>query len=313
MARRRLGTLGASQIRRSPFSKARHSDEWRVLAGFWREKGGAGRVHSACSACTAGTMFRRERFRALSRGVRALGGSPHYSDATSPPVPSSAPKHGGSGRHPRTRRLVAARRASGGACRTVLLRSALRPALCAPSADRPANRKRRASHPLLPPRFCPKVRVGCADNDRARDARARPNDGSPRFYVFPPMTNPQVPRLSRQEAAAVQSLTAPLVDLTRSPPVGNGRNLARTGPLERCDSTIPGRGRAGPRSWPTKQRTLRFAANVSPSFTSRRIRAGGSIAGFSRESPPRRIPGTRRCASAQRLFFGPSLSSPGSR
>jgi hypothetical protein len=36
---------------------ARHSHEWRVLAGFWREKAGAGRVPSFKSGCAAAKML----------------------------------------------------------------------------------------------------------------------------------------------------------------------------------------------------------------------------------------------------------------
>jgi hypothetical protein len=37
--------------------QAPHSREWRVLAGFWREKAGAGRVPSFISGCAAAKML----------------------------------------------------------------------------------------------------------------------------------------------------------------------------------------------------------------------------------------------------------------
>jgi hypothetical protein len=37
--------------------EARHSREWCVLAGFWREKAGAGRVPSFISGCAVAKML----------------------------------------------------------------------------------------------------------------------------------------------------------------------------------------------------------------------------------------------------------------
>jgi hypothetical protein len=50
--------------------EARPSNEWRVLAGFWLEKAGAGRVPFRISAVHRRDDVRRGRLRALSRSVR---------------------------------------------------------------------------------------------------------------------------------------------------------------------------------------------------------------------------------------------------
>jgi hypothetical protein len=55
--------------------QARHSREWRVLAGFWREKAGAGRVPSFISACATANA-RRGIFRALSPWREGALGAP---------------------------------------------------------------------------------------------------------------------------------------------------------------------------------------------------------------------------------------------
>ena len=54
---------------------ARHAREWRVLAGFWREKASAGRVPSLISACAAADA-RRGIFAHYPCGVRACAGRP---------------------------------------------------------------------------------------------------------------------------------------------------------------------------------------------------------------------------------------------
>ena len=85
------GSGRASGLARN--ATARHSHEWRVLAGFWREKAGAGRVPSFKSGCAAARMlegvFSRIIRVALGAYVSALmtlaffnrkllGNSPHH-------------------------------------------------------------------------------------------------------------------------------------------------------------------------------------------------------------------------------------------
>jgi hypothetical protein len=80
------------------FKPVRVQVGWRVLAGFWREKAGAGRVPSFISACAAANA-RKGYFRALIPWREgALGAYPHNSDAPSPPVPFFlAPPEGAGG------------------------------------------------------------------------------------------------------------------------------------------------------------------------------------------------------------------------
>jgi len=102
--RQRLGVAGVSR-REAAMARAHHAREWRVLAGFWREKAGAGRVPSFISGCAAAKMLEGV-FRALSAWREGALGS-------IPPIPRRAfaarsllsCTAGGGGRHPRTRRL----------------------------------------------------------------------------------------------------------------------------------------------------------------------------------------------------------------
>jgi hypothetical protein len=56
--------------------EARHSHEWRVLAGFWREKAVAGRVPSLISGVRRCENARRGIFAHYPRGVRARSERP---------------------------------------------------------------------------------------------------------------------------------------------------------------------------------------------------------------------------------------------
>ena len=75
---------------------ARHARKWRVLAGFWRKKAGAGCVPSLISACAAADA-RRGYFLHCLRGVRARSERPLDSDAPSPPTPFFAQPEGAGG------------------------------------------------------------------------------------------------------------------------------------------------------------------------------------------------------------------------
>jgi hypothetical protein len=89
MAPRRVSGRGRNGL-------ARHSREWRVLAGFWREKAGADRVPSLISACATANA-RKGNFAHYARWREGALGATPLSDA-----PPFCPQLKGAGGTPRT-------------------------------------------------------------------------------------------------------------------------------------------------------------------------------------------------------------------